>query len=48
MAGAVIQATGRLTFEDGLRPFVEMPIPNKGVQLKESYDLVSAESNADT
>ena len=27
VAGAVIQATGRLTFEDGLRSFVEVPGP---------------------
>ena len=27
VAGAVIQATGRLIFEDGLRSFVEVPGP---------------------
>ena len=36
MAGAVIQATGRLIFEDGLRSFVEVSGPESvfGVRIR--------------
>ena len=46
MAGAVIQATGRLIFEDGMRPFVGISGPKGVVCVRTSLSEAVAASGA--